>query len=105
MRCLLFMHISIMRRDGGGHWVLVVSPLLYSPPPDWDHAMQDPELLAIEYCRSSRPPTRMPPESHASPGWPELHAWHLPLTTRRTRREPEAAIPEGASFAFPPTWG
>jgi len=44
-----------MRRDGGGHWVLVVSPLLYSPPPDWDHAMQDPELLAIEYCPSSRP--------------------------------------------------
>src|SRR2546422_3526661 len=46
---------TLMRRDGGGHWVLVVSPLLYSPPPDWDHAMQDPELLAIEYCRSSRP--------------------------------------------------
>ena len=35
--------------------MLVVSPLLYSPPPDWDHAMQDPELLAIEYCPSSRP--------------------------------------------------
>src|SRR6266446_5466575 len=24
---------TLMRRDGGGHWV-VVSPLLYSPPPD-----------------------------------------------------------------------
>ncbi len=24
-----------MRRGGGGHWVSVASPLLYSPPPDW----------------------------------------------------------------------
>ena len=51
-------------------------PSALLPTSRLDHGTQDPELAAIEYCRSSRPFTRVSPRSHAWPGSPASRGCH-----------------------------